>query len=99
MRDTFPLLVKTEFPTVFRNRIDTVQANLGYRCNQSCTHCHVAAGPHRTEEMRWETMELLLRYLKDGGRRDGMWRTVARLLRIGEPARALRLAATLAGAN
>ena len=67
MRDTFPLLVKTEFPTVFRNRIDTVQANLGYRCNQSCTHCHVAAGPHRTEEMRWETMELLLRYLSGRG--------------------------------
>ena len=64
MRDTFPLLVKTDFPTVYRTRIDTVQANLGYRCNQSCTHCHVAAGPQRTEEMGWETMELLLRYMK-----------------------------------
>jgi len=64
MRDTFPLLVKTDFPAVYRARIDTLQANLGYRCNQSCTHCHVAAGPHRTEEMSWETMELLLRYLK-----------------------------------
>ena len=49
--------------------------------------------------LRDNGFELLLRYLKDGGRRDGMWRTVARLLRIGEPARALRLAATLAGAN
>ncbi|HPF58420.1 MAG TPA: arsenosugar biosynthesis radical SAM protein ArsS [Candidatus Competibacteraceae bacterium] len=64
MRDTFPLLVKTNFPTVYRARIDTLQANLGYRCNQSCTHCHVAAGPQRTEEMSWETMELLLRYLE-----------------------------------
>lgn len=64
MRDTFPLLVKTDFPAVYRARTDTVQANLGYRCNQSCTHCHVAAGPQRTEEMSWETMELLLRYLK-----------------------------------
>jgi radical SAM/Cys-rich protein len=64
MRDTFPLLVKTDFPTVYRARIDTLQANLGYRCNQSCTHCHVAASPQRTEEMSWETMELLLRYLK-----------------------------------
>ncbi len=64
MRDTLPLLVKTDFPTVYRDRIDTLQANLGYRCNQSCTHCHVAAGPQRTEEMSWETMELLLRYLE-----------------------------------
>jgi radical SAM/Cys-rich protein len=62
MRNTFPLLVKTDFPTLRRARIETVQANLGYRCNQSCTHCHVAAGPHRVEEMSWETMELLLRY-------------------------------------
>ena len=67
MRDTFPLLMKTDFPTVYRNRIDTLQANLGYRCNQSCTHCHVAAGPQRTEEMGWETMELLLRYLSARG--------------------------------
>ena len=62
MRNTFPLLVKTDFPPLRRARLDTLQANLGYRCNQSCTHCHVAAGPNRVEEMRWETMELLLRY-------------------------------------
>ncbi|MDQ5911334.1 MAG: hypothetical protein QG599_3431 [Pseudomonadota bacterium] len=62
MRDTLPFLVKTDFPAVYRTRIDTLQANLGYRCNQSCTHCHVAASPQRKEEMRWETMELLLRY-------------------------------------
>ncbi len=67
MRDSFPLLVKTDFPTLHRDRIDTLQANLGYRCNQSCTHCHVAAGPQRTEEMGWETMELLLRYLSARG--------------------------------
>ncbi len=64
MRDTFPLLVKTDFPTIYRARTDTLQANLGYRCNQSCTHCHVAASPQRTEEMSSATVELLLRYLK-----------------------------------
>ena len=63
MRDTVPLLVKTDFPALYRGSLETLQANLGYRCNQSCTHCHVAAGPQRTEEMRWETMELVLRYL------------------------------------
>lgn len=40
--------------------------------------------------------ELLVQHLRDGGRRQGMWRTVVRLLRFGEPARALRLAKTLA---
>jgi radical SAM/Cys-rich protein len=67
MRNTFPLLVKTDFPALRRARLETVQANLGYRCNQSCTHCHVAAGPHRVEEMSWETMELLLRYAAKRG--------------------------------
>lgn len=63
MRDTVPLLIKTDFPALYRGSLETLQANLGYRCNQSCTHCHVAAGPQRTEEMNWETMELVLRYL------------------------------------
>jgi hypothetical protein len=46
--------------------------------------------------MKDKGFELLVRHLRDGGRRDGMWRTVLRLLRFGEPRRALRLAATLA---
>jgi radical SAM/Cys-rich protein len=60
MRDTFPLLVATDFPPLRRGRLETLQANLGYRCNQSCLHCHVAASPKRTETMDWATMELLL---------------------------------------
>lgn len=62
MRDTFPLLLKTDFPPLRRARLDTLQANLGYRCNQSCVHCHVAASPKRTEEMSWETMSQLLEF-------------------------------------
>ena len=46
--------------------------------------------------MRDEGFDLLMRHLREGGRRDGMWRTVARLLRFGEPLRAIRLALTLA---
>jgi len=64
MRDTFPLLVTTDFPALRRARLETLQANLGYRCNQSCLHCHVAASPKRTEAMDWGTMELLLRFAK-----------------------------------
>ncbi len=36
---------------------DTLQINLGLRCNLSCRHCHVDAGPHRRERMADETLE------------------------------------------
>lgn len=62
MRDTFPLLVKTDFPPIKRTKLETLQANLGYRCNQACLHCHVAASPKRTEAMSWETMAVMLEF-------------------------------------
>ena len=34
-----------------KSTITTLQINLGRRCNLSCSHCHVEAGPHRTEEL------------------------------------------------
>jgi glycosyltransferase involved in cell wall biosynthesis len=46
--------------------------------------------------MRDGGFDILLDHVRNGGRRDGLWRTVARLVRFGEPARALRLAAALA---
>ena len=45
MRDTLPLLDQIPFPAIRRGRLDTLQVNVGYRCNQSCFHCHVNAGP------------------------------------------------------
>ena len=51
MFDTRPALLALEFPPLRRRRIATLQVNLGYRCNLSCVHCHVNAGPHRTEMM------------------------------------------------
>ena len=51
MRDTLPLLDKVPFPAIRRGKLETLQVNVGYRCNQSCVHCHVNAGPNRTEEM------------------------------------------------
>ena len=51
MLDTLPLLSPTDFPALKRGRLTTLQVNLGYRCNQSCQHCHVNAGPQRTEMM------------------------------------------------
>ncbi len=46
--------------------------------------------------MRDEGFELVMRHLREGGARTGMWRTVARLVTFGEPRRAAKLAATLA---
>ncbi len=40
--------------------IDTIQVNIGLRCNLTCRHCHVASGPKRKEEMGWETMGAIL---------------------------------------
>ena len=41
-------------------RIDTLQVNVGKLCNQTCTHCHVDAGPTRTESMTRETVDAVL---------------------------------------
>ncbi|CDS54502.1 Radical SAM domain protein [Polaromonas sp. CG9_12] len=59
MHATLPLLKKIRFPAIDRARLDTLQVNLGYQCNQSCVHCHVNAGPHRTEMMDAATLALI----------------------------------------
>jgi radical SAM/Cys-rich protein len=67
MHATLPLLVQSDFPPIARRRLETVQANLGYVCNQSCLHCHVNAGPTRTESMSGETVEQVLAFLAASG--------------------------------
>jgi radical SAM/Cys-rich protein len=64
MHDTLPLLEKIPFPAIQRGRLDTLQVNVGYRCNQSCVHCHVGASPHRTEEMPAEVADIVLAFLE-----------------------------------
>jgi len=59
MHATLPLLQATDFPPLRRRTLETLQVNLGYRCNQSCVHCHVNAGPNRTEMMDRETLALI----------------------------------------
>jgi radical SAM/Cys-rich protein len=60
MHATLPLLAATTFPALKRQALETLQVNLGYKCNQSCLHCHVNAGPNRTEMMDGETADLVL---------------------------------------
>src|SRR5437016_5527881 len=64
---TLPLLEVSDFPAIRRERLETLQVNLGYKCNQTCVHCHVNAGPTRTEQMDRETMHTVLRYLEASG--------------------------------
>ncbi len=63
MHATLPLLLTTTFPALARRSVETIQVNLGYRCNQSCLHCHVNAGPQRKEEMTAETIDALLAFV------------------------------------
>lgn len=44
--------------------IETIQVNIGLRCDLECLHCHVASSPRRSEEMTWETMEYVLRAVR-----------------------------------
>ncbi len=64
MRDTFDLLLNTDFPPIKRSVLETLQVNLGYLCNQQCLHCHVDAGPRRKEVMTAETIANVLNFIK-----------------------------------
>jgi radical SAM/Cys-rich protein len=67
MHATLPLLAATDFPPLARARLEALQVNLGYVCNQSCVHCHVNAGPTRTETMSAETARHVQAYLAASG--------------------------------
>ena len=64
MLDTLPLLKNTTFPSINRKKLELLQINLGYICNQQCLHCHVNAGPKRKEIMALETIKQILEFLK-----------------------------------
>jgi radical SAM/Cys-rich protein len=64
---TLPLLRESDFPAIARKGLATLQVNLGHRCNQSCVHCHVNAGPNRTEQMGREVVETVLAFLRASG--------------------------------
>jgi len=67
MHATLPLLQHTDFPPLRRAQPTTLQVNLGYRCNQACLHCHVNAGPTRTEMMDQPVVDLVLTALERRG--------------------------------
>ena len=62
---TFAAKIKetNQFP-LRPKKLEILQINLGYMCNQVCSHCHVDAGPDRKEIMTKETMEQCLEVIK-----------------------------------
>ncbi|MEN8206284.1 MAG: arsenosugar biosynthesis radical SAM (seleno)protein ArsS [Pseudomonadota bacterium] len=64
MQATLPLLIDSDFPSIQRAELETLQVNLGYKCNQSCLHCHVNAGPGRTEVMDRNTINQLITFIE-----------------------------------
>ena len=67
MHATLPLLERSAFPALHRRRTEILQVNLGYTCNQSCLHCHVNAGPGRTEQMSAENIGHVLDFIRIAG--------------------------------
>jgi len=71
-RRAVPLPVVPEFegalrengvPALVRDDVRTLQVNVGKRCNMACHHCHVEAGPKRTERMSREVAERVVEIL------------------------------------
>lgn len=61
--EPFASRLKQEGLCLRRRRLEVVQVNLGRQCNQACRHCHVEAGPRRTERMAPATAHRILRLL------------------------------------
>ncbi len=57
-------LRESGYDTIRSGRLNTLQINVGKVCNQTCTHCHVDAGPDRRENMSRETAEQVIEFLR-----------------------------------
>ncbi|HKK15709.1 MAG TPA: arsenosugar biosynthesis radical SAM (seleno)protein ArsS [Gammaproteobacteria bacterium] len=67
MHNTLELLKPSTFPSISRRQMpDTLQINIGLKCNQQCVHCHVNASPKRKEAMSDETITAVIRFLETG---------------------------------
>lgn len=64
MHQTLHLMKSRGFPHIRRKALDTLQVNLGYKCNQACFHCHVNASPDRKEMMSGETIDDVIAFMQ-----------------------------------
>lgn len=60
-------IIEVEGHPLHALELSTIQINIGLRCNLTCKHCHVGAGPGRKEEMDWATMEQVLAVARQTG--------------------------------
>ncbi|MBJ6369651.1 arsenosugar biosynthesis radical SAM (seleno)protein ArsS [Snuella sedimenti] len=60
-------LAETNLAPIKAKKIEILQINVGYMCNQVCEHCHVDAGPDRQEIMTRETMQQCLNVIENSG--------------------------------
>ena len=65
MHKIYPLIQSSDFPYIERNDLTILQVNLGYKCNQRCLHCHVNAGPNRTEMMDKINVDRVIHFAKE----------------------------------
>ena len=57
-------LSQEKYDGLYACRLETIQINVGLKCNQSCRHCHVEASPERLELMDWATMEMIVKTIR-----------------------------------
>ncbi|NIN34820.1 MAG: radical SAM/Cys-rich domain protein [Gammaproteobacteria bacterium] len=67
MQNTLHLLQPTTFPDISRRKTETLQINIGLKCNQQCIHCHVNSSPKRTEAMSPETLQQVVDFIEQSG--------------------------------
>lgn len=67
MDDFEKKIAKLGYHGLRSQKIEILQVNLGFRCNQQCIHCHLEASPSRTEMMVWPMMELTLKAVNTSG--------------------------------
>ena len=63
-------ITKKKFPKINRECLDTLQINIGYKCNQACSHCHVDSSPSRTEMMSDDIIKLIPKVIKAKDRKS-----------------------------
>jgi radical SAM/Cys-rich protein len=64
MHATLHLMKSRGFPHLRRKTLDTLQVNLGYKCNQACFHCHVNSSPDRKEMMSLATIDEVIAFMR-----------------------------------
>lgn len=64
LASTFEMVLRDHGRALVRGPLEVLQINLGARCNLTCEHCHVSAGPRRTEDMSAEVARRVVEWIE-----------------------------------